>query len=131
MSSENLDIVRRCVTARDSSGYAAVARFIHPDVVVDLTARPDGRIFRGRAEAARALQSWIGQWEEYSYEAERFIDAGEHIIVFFREHGRGRESGVTSEIVGATVWTVAAGKVIATKTYTNRREALDAVGLRE
>ena len=33
--------------------------------------------------------------------------------------------------MGATVWTVRHGRVVHTKVYTDRREALEAVGLSE
>jgi len=131
VSQENLALIRRCVTARDPGSYAAVARLIDPEVVVDLSVRPDGRVYRGRRKAFEALRSWVDRWEDYSYEVERLIDAGDQVVVLFRETGRGKESGVASEIVGATVWTVADGKVVHTKTYTDRREALEAVGLSE
>ncbi len=75
--------------------------------------------------------AWVERWDDYSYEVEDFLDAGEEVVVLFRESGRGKESGATVEIVGATVWTICEGKVVRTKTYTDRRKALEAVGLQE
>jgi ketosteroid isomerase-like protein len=69
-------------------------------------------------------------WDDYRYVPEEFLDAGDKVVVPFRESGRGRESGATSEMLGATVWTVRDGKVVHTKVYTNRRQALSDAGLR-
>ncbi len=132
MSQENVEIVQRCLAARADGGlYVDALDLIDPDVVVDLSARPDGRVYYGWRDAANALVTWVDRWDDYRYEAEDFLDAGEEVVVLFRESGRGKESGATVEIVGATVWTIREGKVVRTKTYTDRRKALEAVGLSE
>ena len=77
------------------------------------------------------MRAWAETWDDYRFEAEECIAAGDEVVVFFRETGRGKESGAASELLGATVWTVRDGRVVHTKVYTDRREALGAVGLRE
>lgn len=129
MSAENVDKVRRCVAARDRGDYSAARDLIDPDVVVDLSVRPDGRVYNGRLAAARALEAWVDLWDDYRYVPEKFLDAGDKVVVLFRESGRGRESGVTSEMLGATVWTIRDGMVVHTKVYTDRKRALRDVGL--
>jgi ketosteroid isomerase-like protein len=131
MSGENVDLVRRCVTARDRGDYSAARDLVDPEVVVDLSVRPDGRVYNGRLEAARALEAWVDLWDEYRYVPEQFLDAGDRVVVLFRESGRGRESGVPSEMLGATVWTIRDGKVVHTKVYADREQALEDVGLQD
>lgn len=131
VTQENVDLVRRCLAARGEGTYLEAGALFDPDVSVDLSVRPDGRVYRGRREALEAMRAWVQRWEDYRYEAERFFDAGDRVVVFFRELGRGRESGVAVELVGATVWTIHDGKVIRTRTYSDRREALNAVGIRD
>jgi ketosteroid isomerase-like protein len=131
MSRENVELVRQCLAARDLGDYRAAQELFHPDLVVDLTARPDGRVYRGREEAAEAMRAWVAVWDDYSYEPQEVIDAGDEVVVFFRETGRGKESGILTEFLGATVWTVEKGRVVRTKTYADRRQALEAVGVRE
>ena len=131
MSQQNVEIVWRCLAARDRGDYSTASELFDRDVVVDLSARPDGRIYYGRAEAAKALRSWVELWDDYGYEPEDVLDAGEKVVVLFRETGRGRESGAATVFLGATVWTIQHGKVVHTKTYTDRSEALEAVGLGE
>jgi ketosteroid isomerase-like protein len=131
MSRENVEIVRRCVAARDRGDYLAAWSLFDPDVVVDLSVRPDGRVYYGGPDAVKAMQTWVERWDDYSYIAEDFLDAGDEVVVLFRESGRGKDSGVTTELLGATVWTLREGRVVRMKTYTDRAEALEAVGLRE
>jgi ketosteroid isomerase-like protein len=131
MSQENVEVVRRCLAARDQGDYASARSLFDPRVVVDLSVRPDGRVYHGGADAAQAMRDWVERWEDYSYAAEEVLDAGENVVVFFRERGRGKGSGASTELVGATVWTLKEGKVVRMKTYTDRTEALEAVGLRE
>lgn len=131
MSRENLEVVKSCLAARGRGDYLRAIGHFHPDVVVDLTARPDGQLYGGRRQAASAMRAWVRVWDGYVYEVERMIDAGDVVVVFFRERGRSKDSGVAVQFLGATVWTVRDGLVVRTKTYTDRKEALDAVGLRE
>jgi ketosteroid isomerase-like protein len=131
MSQENVELVRRCLAARDRGDYRAASALFHPDVVVDLSARPDGRVYWGGRDAARAMQHWVDLWDDYSYEAEDVLDAGDSVVVLFRERGRAKASGASVELLGATVWTIRDGKVASSKTYTDRAEALAAVGLAE
>ncbi len=71
--------------------------------------------------------------EDYRMEPEEFIDAGDdRVLVFSREGGRGRGSG--AEVVTqptAHVWTIRNGKAIRMRSYWERAEALEAVGLSE
>jgi ketosteroid isomerase-like protein len=63
--------------------------------------------------------------------AERFFDAGDHVVMFLKLSGRGKGSGVPVTLEAAGVWTVKDGKAIRLVGYLDRREALEAVGLSE
>jgi ketosteroid isomerase-like protein len=131
VTQENVELVKRCLAARGEGTYLDAWALFDPDVTIDLSARPDGRVYHGRREASEAMRAWVERWDDYRYDAEKFFDAGDRVVVFFREHGRGKESGAAAELVGATLWTIRDGKVVHTRTYTDRREALNAVGLRD
>ena len=128
MSQENVEVVLRCIEARDRGDYAAARDLFDPNLVVDLSARPDGRLYFAGKDAARAMREWVELWHDYTYEVQEVVDAGDEVVVLFREAGRGKESGAAIELLGATVWTVREGRVVRTKTYTDRREAFEAVG---
>lgn len=43
------------------------------------------------------LVNWYSGWEDYTVEAERFIDGGEYVVVDVREVGVAEQSGVRVE----------------------------------
>ena len=63
---------------------------------------------------------------------ERFIDAGDQVVVLETSHARGRGSGVKLATQSyATIWTPRDGQVTRVEIGWNRDEALKAVGLEE
>jgi hypothetical protein len=52
----------------------------------DHAVHPDGFV--------RWLEDWDEPWEEWSMEAERWIDAGDQVVLIFRMTTKGRGSGV-------------------------------------
>ncbi len=47
-----------------------------------------------REYASRSSVGW-SDFEQYSFEAERFVDCGDDVLVVAREHGRGAASGAS------------------------------------
>ena len=71
--------------------------------------------------------------DDYRMAPEEFIDAGDdRVLVFSREGGRGRGSG--AEVISqptAHVWTIRNGKAVSLRSYWERADALEAVGMSE
>jgi ketosteroid isomerase-like protein len=93
-------------------------------------AYPEGaQTFRGR----QGLQRWVDVtrevWEEWRFETERFLDAGDRVAVLIRVVARGGSSGVSLDRETAHVWTVRDGRVTKCQVYLDRSEALAAAGL--
>ena len=63
--------------------------------------------------------------------AERFLDAGDQVVVFARIVGRGKASGAPFELETTPVWTIRAGRAMSVHAYRDRSQALEAAGLRE
>jgi ketosteroid isomerase-like protein len=59
------------------------------------------------------------------------IDAGDQLVVFVHEVARGRESGIVLETDIVTVRTLRRGRVVRVRSFMDRSEALEAVGLKE
>jgi ketosteroid isomerase-like protein len=70
-------------------------------------------------------------WREWRFEPERFIDAGDRVVVFARLLGKGVGSGAPFELETAHVWTIHSGRAASMYAYRDRSEALEAAGLRE
>jgi ketosteroid isomerase-like protein len=92
---------------------------------------PEGvQVFRGR----EGLRDWIATtkeiWGEWRFERERFIDAGDQVVVLVRVVARGGSSGVPLDRKTAHIWTVRGARVTRCKVYLDRSEALEVVGLR-
>ncbi len=130
MSQENVEIVRRMLDAFLQGDVAAALAFYDPDVEWDGTNLPDGRIGRGHEAIMDHLVRWVDQWEEWTVDVERIIDAGnERVVVLIRERGRST-SGLEMDERHAELYTLREGTVIARRGFSNPSEALEAVGLR-
>ena len=77
----------------------------------------------------QAGRRWLGAWAEYTMEVDEYVEAGDSVVIFFRESGRGKGSGVRIEQSVAGVWTLRDGQVVRVTPYRDRSEALRAVGL--
>jgi ketosteroid isomerase-like protein len=72
----------------------------------------------------------VEQWDEYGYQAKRFIDCGEEVLVIGGERGRGMTSGASVSSPHYSVWTIRAGKIVCYREFCDEQAALRAVGLR-
>jgi ketosteroid isomerase-like protein len=91
---------------------------------------PEGEpVFTGREGLARLLAMLRDAWAEWRFEPERFIDAGDQVVVFVRVVAKGSASGVPIELPDAHVVTLRGGRLTSTCVYRDRSEALEAAGL--
>jgi ketosteroid isomerase-like protein len=135
MSRENIEVVRRIYDAAARGDSSAVLSLYDPEVEWSPDSRFGGlggeAVYRGHEGLRRFFREWHGAWETVEHSYGEMVDAGDHVIVRDTSRGRGRTSGV--EVVGSqyAVWTLREGKVIRVEFFATRREALEAVGLRE
>lgn len=76
------------------------------------------------------LRAWLGGWEDWRCAAERYVEAGDLVVVFCHYKGRGKGSGALVETRGAHVWTMRDGKAQKLVVYPSREAALEATGVR-
>jgi ketosteroid isomerase-like protein len=145
MSQENVEIVRRLYAAMDLSVPGsisgaggppdAVRDFVDPEIewqgpreFPDLAETVYG--YEGMARYAAKIAEAL---DDYRMVPERFIDAGgEQVLVFSREGGRGKGSGAEVQThLTAHLWTLRDGRAVRMKSYWERSDALEAVGLSE
>jgi ketosteroid isomerase-like protein len=134
MSRENVDLVRRLWDTWNRRDHEAV--FAHYDEDIEwrggeLLQVPDAEpVYRGHEGVRTFWRTWLAAWEEVSYEAVEFRDAGDHVVALVEnQHMRGRTSGVDLTLTYAQVWTLRDGKVVRMRSFADQDEALRSVGL--
>jgi uncharacterized protein len=89
--------------------------------------------YRGREGFREFMQTWTQeQFQDWSIELERLIDAGgDRVVAFFHQRAIGRESGVPVELRMATLYELEDGRIVRMRHFLDREEALEAAGLSE
>jgi uncharacterized protein len=130
VSQENMELARKAATS-----LQALIDRLDDDVVWDNT-RFGGEIpmdhatvFVGKRAVTKSFRSWLGAWEEFRYEVEELIDAGDSVVIVVHESARGRASGASMEHRYSQVWTFSDGRIVSGATYERKQDALKAVGL--
>jgi ketosteroid isomerase-like protein len=91
---------------------------------------PEGEpVFRGREGVAQLIAMLRDAWGEWRFEPERFIDAGDLVVVFVRVVAEGSASGAPIELPDAHVVTLRDDRLTSTYVYRDRAQALEAAGL--
>ena len=126
----NVKLLRRHLN-RAVEDPDAFFEMLDPAVEWDLsdTSSPMAGIYHGRDAVRDFYRRWAGAFSDWHFEIERFIDAGDDVVAFVREYGRGRGSGAEVEMRRANVWTFRDGKVIRMRSFSTREAALEAAGL--
>ena len=89
---------------------------------------PEGeQVFRGRAGLKRWIDGIREIWAEWRMEAERFIPAGDQVVVLIHLVARGDLSGVGLDRDTAHRWSIADGRATKCEVYFERSEALEQV----
>ena len=130
MSQENVEVVRRAFAYEiyGAGDRAEAEAIFDPDVVMNPT--NEGQ-FHGLDAMRDDFKRWASAFEGLEVSAEEFIDAGDRVVVTAYHRGRGRTSGVEVDTRFYEVYALREGKVSRVDEYTERAQALEAVGLRE
>ena len=139
MSQENVEVVRglyeQVPSLLDADDEVVDRAFRDHDDQFELhlpPGYPEGeQIFRGRDGMDALAAAFREAWSEWRFVAERFLDAGEQVVVFARIVARGHESHVPIELETNHVWTIRDGRATSMHVYRDRSEALEAAGLWE
>ncbi len=128
MSQENVELVRRGIESVDAF-WAMLDEY----VVWDLRKWPalDSVVVVGRDAVIQASRRYWGTWEDYRMDIEEVLDAGQSVVVIFREQGRGKSSGVPVAQQHPQLWTFRDGLIIRWESFRTRAQALKAAGLSE
>jgi ketosteroid isomerase-like protein len=134
MSEENVEVVRRWIeyyNQRDTDGLIGLTTpdFEMKSVFADIES---GGVFRGYEGFPFAyFKALDDAYEHFELEGLDFIDAGAAVIFVADIHWRGTGSGAEGRSPLFAVFWLRAGKVFREESFTDRAEALEAVGLSE
>jgi uncharacterized protein len=92
---------------------------------------PGGGMYHGRNEAKRYLAQSRTAWAEVISEPERFIAAGDRIVVFVHARVRPKNGSDWQEVRLADVYTIRNGRAVAMRAFADRKEALRWVGVED
>ena len=126
MSHENVEIVRSIYEAWAENRSAAP--FIDRDLEY---VNPPNAIEPGTRIGRHYFRKVLEVFPDVRFEIERYIDAGDDVVVIAKQFWRGSSSGVETETRMGYVWTVAEGKATRFRWFKDAAEALEAVGLSE
>jgi ketosteroid isomerase-like protein len=132
MSREGL---RRLQAGYDALGRGddrAFVEFLHPHFRYRTRAElPGGGEFVGREVFNRRLAELQEMFEDLHVEPGEFIVRGDYVVVPVRWTGRGRAGGVQVSEDVVHVWRILDARGVELQVFSDRTQALEAVGLRE
>jgi ketosteroid isomerase-like protein len=134
MSHKNVELVRRLAeywARSDWDGMAEMAELFDPNVELHGTVGgvEEGRVTRSFSEIRREFESAGELWDEHRVEIQEFIDAGDRVVVFQREHQRGKRSGIELVVDTAVLVDIRDGRIARMQGFMDRAAALEAAGL--
>ncbi len=126
MSQENVDLIRSVYDAWDKNESAR--DFIAKDIeYVNPSYAVEQGIRRGRKSFAVVRDTY----EDFRVDVERFLDAGDDVVVLAHYTASGRGSGVPVGGEHGYVWTVRGRQAVRFRWFQSHAEALEAAGLSE
>jgi len=128
----NADIMRAALEAFNSREGASFDALLAEDAeIVPVRAALEGITFRGPGAASQYCAAVEDSWEELRWQVEEIRDLGAQVIALGRIQGRGRDSGAGLDVRGAWVADLRDGLITRFQTYSDRAQAIRAVGLTE
>lgn len=126
---ENVEALRR-LYASWARGDLGDLEIYDPDIeIVWTTDVPDASADRGIDGLQATMRRFMDAWEDIRITAERFVPAGDKVVVMINWSAVGRATKLRLEMTRAHVWTFAGGKATRIEGHVDLDEALVAVGL--
>jgi ketosteroid isomerase-like protein len=125
MSQANVEVVRSIYEAWAENRSAA--SFIEQDMEY---VNPPDAVEPGTKRGRHYLAAAREVWPDLHLEPERFVDAGDDVVVIATMRGRGA-SGLETQWRQGYVWTVQNGKAIRFRWFNDPQAALEAAGFTE
>ena len=128
MSEQNLEIVQRGFEAFNERGVEGILPFIHSEFEAttppNLASEPD--TYRGHDGIRRWFDSFDEVMDQIRWDANRFQQVGERVVVEFTLRARGKTTGLDFGQDAVMVWSLREGKAIRVELFESLDEALRA-----
>jgi ketosteroid isomerase-like protein len=132
MPKQNIEIVRRWIDAYNRRDFEGLIEVTDPDFDFRSRFVAIESEFRGYERFPHAYFRTLDEaYDRFEVIPTDFIDAGAAVLVVADAEWRGKASGVEGSLPIFVASWLRAGKLFRTETFTDRGEALDAVGLSE
>ena len=130
MSGENVEHLRTAIEAFNQRDGAKFDGVLAADAeIVPVRAALEGTTYRGGDAGSQYCAAVEATWESLKWEVEEIRDVGDSAVALGHIRGSGRESGATIDTTAGWVARFRDGLIAGFRTYTDRHEALKAVGL--
>ncbi|TMK41417.1 MAG: nuclear transport factor 2 family protein [Actinobacteria bacterium] len=131
VSRENIELTRQVIEAYNRRDIEAIRALNDPDVELDWSASRgfDAGVYRGIGAVLDFYDNFYDTFEAVTVEPQRFIEAGDSVVVPNSGRVRGRE-GIEAIARSALVFTFRDNRVARVCLYQETENALEAVGLR-
>lgn len=132
MSRENVEVVRRLLTAIGERDLVTLRDLTHPLVEwQSFFAIGEGGAYRGHDAIPQYLHDMEEAFEWLRPDVSDLLDVGDLIIGVGRVCYRGKESGIETDSPAGWVFRLRNGQVVRFRAFKDPERALEAVGLRE
>ena len=132
MSQENVEFVLDSYARYNGGERRPELWFWHADAEYHVSSEdPDSEVRRGIDAIREQVDRWEAAYPDLKVEPLEARDAGEQVFLWVRFVGHGASSGLRVDMEMAHVLTLEDGRVRRCEEFTDRAEALKAVGLEE
>lgn len=127
-----IEALKRAYAAFNRNDIAATVEALDPQIEwIEPTEFPGGGTYHGHEAVKTYLSQSRAAWTEVRSEPERFIVAGDKIIVFVHAHLRPKDGTEWQDVRLADVYTFRNGKAIQMHAFADRQQALSWVGVKD
>jgi len=131
MSQQDIDTLRQLMEAFSGRDMERILSLTDPEfeavVPAQLSAEPD--TYRGHEGIRRYFESFYEVMDEIEFEAERFWDAGDAVVVAVNMRAKGKRTAIPVVQSFTQLWRMRGARALHVQTYVSREEALAAAGL--
>jgi uncharacterized protein len=131
MSRENVETLKAAYDAFNRGDWDSALSVFAPDAEWHEPDLPDAAVYRGHARIRKYWQSLESTVPGFRSRPERFVEAGDRVLVSAVVSGTGNQSGVDVAAQVGMIWTFRDGKVVQCLVRRQLKDALEAVGLSE